>query len=367
MVTDHLLNQFLWAAKADIQKKSIDLLVVGNEAADLDSMVSTIAYSYLRDAMDTDTSIVPFIPIKKADFKLRPEAVHVFEKASIDTNHLVFTDDITPQACMDRITSVALVDHNTLSADFSGYENKVTAIVDHHKDDGCYPTAVPRRIESVGSAATLVGELMLSHCPGRMDKQIALLLTGAILLDTVNLDYQAGRVTPKDVAVAGELMKRFPVPQDTFYKSLQNAKFDTSGLGTLDLLRKDYKAFEFGDIRCGIASVPLCTVQWLKRDTTLCRQFEAFTRRHGLDVLLSMNVYADPDFKRDLVLFCTDHVVHDALISYLEKEGLGLSVIQVKGVIPCQTGQIGFYRQKNLNISRKKLVPLLDQYMPRSK
>ncbi len=359
---DHLLNHFLWASKAGIQEKSIDLLVVGNDAADLDSMASAIAYAYARDAMDTGTTVVPFIPIAKADFKLRTEAVYMFETAGIDTNHLVFTDDMTLGAAFDRITSVALVDHNTLSSVFSGYENKVTAILDHHQDEACYPEAFPRIIESVGSAATLVGEMMLCHCPDRVDEQIALLLAGTILLDTVNLDYRAGRVTPKDETVAGELMARCPVPRETLFTSVQDAKFDTEGFDTRDLLRKDYKAFTLGDLHYGIASVPLCVGQWLKQDATLCREFEAFARRHRLDVLLSMNIYADPDFQRDLVMYCIDHAVHDALIGYLGKQGLGLSPIKTEGLMPCQTGRIDFYRQKNLNISRKKITHMLAQY-----
>ena len=74
----HRLNQYLLESKTDINYKSIDYLVMGNEAADLDSMASAIAYAYLMTARDNSKTIVPFMPILRADFKLRTEAVYVF-------------------------------------------------------------------------------------------------------------------------------------------------------------------------------------------------------------------------------------------------------------------------------------------------
>ncbi len=74
----HELNQYLLESKTDINYKSIDHLVMGNEAADLDSMASAIAYAYLMAAKESDKTIVPVMPIPRADFKPRTEAVYVF-------------------------------------------------------------------------------------------------------------------------------------------------------------------------------------------------------------------------------------------------------------------------------------------------
>ena len=47
------INQYLLSAKIDIVNKPIDLMVMGNEAADLDSMASAIAFAYIRVASGT--------------------------------------------------------------------------------------------------------------------------------------------------------------------------------------------------------------------------------------------------------------------------------------------------------------------------
>ena len=53
-----------------------------------------------------------------------------------------------------------------------------------------------------------------------MDSQIASLLLGTILLDTVNLDPRAGRVTDKDKEIVQRLHNKYPVALDELYRSV---------------------------------------------------------------------------------------------------------------------------------------------------
>lgn len=52
-----------------------------------------------------------------------------------------------------------------------------------------------------------------------------------MVLDCVNMDPAAGKVTPKDSQYAEALERRFPTlpPRGALFQSLQNAKFDVSG------------------------------------------------------------------------------------------------------------------------------------------
>ena len=361
-MSPHALNRYLIESKTDINYKSIDYLVMGNEAADLDSMASAIAYAYLLAATESDKTIVPVMPILRTDFKLRTEAVYVFDQAGINFKNLIFMDDMDFETVVERVTGLVLVDHNKLSGSLNQYGDKVAIILDHHRNENLYPHAVKKVIEPVGSTATLVGEELITHCPDFVDTHLALLLCGTILLDTVNLDPAAGRVTPRDEKIAAVLMKSCPLGQAEYFDKVQQAKFNTADLGTFDLLRKDYKEFKFSKIFCGIASALLPLVQWGAKDTELCLGFESYAHRRNLDLLLSMNAYTDTGFSRDLAIYCKDTDRHDKLIGFLQEKGLDLTPASLRDQKPCLEGKISFHRQGNLAISRKKLSPLLNEY-----
>jgi len=358
----HELNRYLMESKTDIHDKSIDYLVMGNEAADLDSMASAIGYAYLLAATKTDKTIVPVMPIPRVDFKLRTEAVYVFAKAGIDVTNLIFLDDMDFESVLKRVTGLVLVDHNQLSGLLAPHGNKVAIILDHHKNEHLYPHAAKKMIAPVGSTATLVGEQWLTHCPDLVDAHLALLLWGTLLLDTVNLDTGAGRVTPRDEKMSAILMKSCPLGQAQYFDAVQKAKFKIADLGTFDLLRKDYKLFQLEKISWGIASALLPLSRWGEKDTKLCLGFETYAHERNLDLLISMNAYNDKGFSREIAIYCKDMGLHDQLIEFLQEKQLGLTPIRLGDQSPCLEGKISFHRQGNLMISRKKLSPLLADY-----
>jgi hypothetical protein len=61
---------------------------------------------------------------------------------------------------------------------------------------------------------------------------IAMLMLGPILLDTINLNPQRHRVTPKDEVVAQKLLTIAQINQNTFFEELQTAKFNDQSLTT---------------------------------------------------------------------------------------------------------------------------------------
>lgn len=351
------LDRFLMESKACVDRSSIDLLVMGNQAADLDSMASALAFACFQ-AVNGQEGIVPLMPIARADLKLRTETVFVLEQAKINPDHLVFLDDILLPEFLNRVCRLALVDHNRLSPDFEILEEKVDMILDHHQDQGLYPQSVPRVIEPVGSCATLVGDILIRESPELLETGLSILLGSTILLDTVNLDPIAGRVTPKDTAVAHRLLKDFTPDLNQYFKKLQDARFKVSDLTTLDLLRKDYKEFQLRGLMWGISSAPLSIAAWQDKDPDFYRGFHTYAQSRKLDVLISMNAYEDNGFKRELGLYCPDPDVHDTLVSVLKKIDPGLTTL---GGMPGFENRIIFFTQADSKMSRKKLVPLLTE------
>jgi len=358
------LNSYLAETKNNITQFDSKQIVIGNEAADLDSMVSSIVHAYYLACKNRATNhyVAPIMPIPREDFKLRPEAVYVFAKAGIKLNNVLFFDEVDFPELMKGDAKLVLVDHNKLALSLETYGDKVVGILDHHKDEKLYPHAPIKVIEPVGSTATLVAEELIATSSDLVDINIAKLLIGTILLDTVNLDTEAGRVTPKDIRIADQLLKKFSIEQSEYFENIQREKFNVSNLTTTDLLRKDYKESNFGTFSCGIASVLLSVEQWGEKDNRLCQKFAAYAKTRSLDILLAMNAYKNPDFKRGIVLFCKNAAVHDDVVKFLQQQGLKLKELEMKDQETCTFGKISYYSQGNLGISRKKLQPMLDLF-----
>ncbi len=91
-----MLNHFLFDSKFSLNKKDKVCFVMGNEAADLDSMASSVVYAYYLQSQNSDEKSIylPLINIPKEDFKLRTEAVYLFTEAGIETDNLIFSDEI---------------------------------------------------------------------------------------------------------------------------------------------------------------------------------------------------------------------------------------------------------------------------------
>ncbi len=352
------IQTFLSLAKKKILETN--LIVIGNEAADLDSMTSSIVYAYLRNLQEPELSVLPLMPIPREDFILRAEAVFVFKEANIDLNNVVFFDEFDLDKFMDQ-AGLVLVDYNKLAGDLEKFDSKVVAILDHHKDEGLYATANPRIIEPVGSTSSLVArEFFKSGI--EMKRDVAVLLGGSILLDTVNLADDTGRVTVVDKEIAARVLPLCSLSQQEFFDNVQKEKFNVVGLSTNDLLRKDYKEWQLGTMKCGIGTALLSVKQWAEIDNNLASGFAEFAAARTLDILLSMNAYRNPDFNRDLVVFCKSKSAHDRFLAYLQENKLDLTPLDYPGQKQNDGGFLSFHRQGNLGISRKKIQPLLTDF-----
>lgn len=91
-------------------------------------------------------------------------------------------------------------------------------LADHHKDQWPANLKVRKNIDPVGSCCTLVTEKLLAL--DLLDGQMASLLLGSILLDTINLDPRAGRATDKDRNIVKQLQDKFPLALDELYRSV---------------------------------------------------------------------------------------------------------------------------------------------------
>lgn len=361
------LNAYLAEKRKALDSERILHFVLGNEASDLDSMASSVMYAYYAGqvlADEKDHVFLPLINIPRADFKLRTEAVYLFHATGIELGNLLFADEID----LDRLQEtnrlrLTLVDHNKLAPSQGKHQNVVEAILDHHEDVGLYPWIESRTIEPVGSTASLIAEKIIQDKPELIDEGTGKLLLGTILLDTVNLDPEAKRVTSKDENIAGLLLTQTGAEQKALFAKLQSEKFNVSSLETYDLLRKDYKEWQMGRLKCGIASVLMPLRAWIEKDPDIAAGYSSFLQERGLDLLLAMSTYTDPEFHRDLAVYSPDQSLREEVVAHLETRGLGLKSIVPQGLKG--KGNISFFVQGNPAISRKKLRPILSELFSR--
>ncbi|KAI0772802.1 DHH phosphoesterase [Trametes elegans] len=286
-------------------------MVMGNEAGDIDSIASAVAYAWYAHNVN-GTAAVSLVQTPRADLHLRAENLHALELAGLHPEaNILCIDDVPPSEPFPS-NRFALVDHNRLLSRFSRADPdaQVVAVVNHHADEGLYKGTADPRIVVVptGSCASIVALLYESH-PEHMTAERAALLLCSILIDTSGLK-AGGKAGEADrraasffVPYASALDNHTEVsqlvsqaPQDIpvlqeFHTTLQGKKASVAHLNTLDLLKRDYKEYNLTpatspslEILVGLSTVPIGFRSWLPRHPDFWSHTEKLMAERGLTV-----------------------------------------------------------------------------------
>ncbi|QRV98971.1 hypothetical protein RhiJN_26990 [Ceratobasidium sp. AG-Ba] len=373
-------------------------IVMGNEAGDLDSCASAIGASYLSAKLD-NTRAIALIQTSRADLALRPENILAFEFAHLDPSHtdLLTLDDVTASISLfDLRTSFALVDHNRLLPKFAADgEDRVTAIFDHHENEGKHAKANPKIINTAGSCASIVADYYRSRFPtDEAIPDVASLLLSAIVIDTSGLKTKedGGKAEDADLIASKFLypLSRFGSISTTGQAStesktipdlsevLSDAKLAVSHLPGRDLLRRDYKEYEFGSesagnfARVGLSTVPMGLEDWIERDgaTKFWADQAQWVKERGLTFSATLTTFRSKKkqkHKREmLVVFSSvkDGAVADAPTGLEKKlyggiesnEELDAEQMDLEGI---EGRRARAWEQKNKKATRKQVAPAI--------
>lgn len=303
------------------------------------------------------------ICIPKNDLVLRTEVVFVFDLLGINFENMVYTDSEIFENQKDFHWNLHLVDHNFYDKsilNLNSYE--ILSVIDHHVDEHG-PCKELKKIEMVGSCATLIASLFKEKfCCANQDfsltKDLRVLLSAAILIDTINLDFQKGRTTIKDV----EMLKFLAIDKDfmnydDFYKKLILAKIDISKLSVHDLLRRDSKSFE-----CSIGSVFICSVTgitWKEFSARKCvsEDIATYSSKNNISIFILMlaSHHDDGTFQRFLAIDPGKSMMSDCINDMIDR--LELVKITTDGF-----DNWVVYEQLNVRSSRKIVLPLVKSW-----
>lgn len=357
------MEDYLQRCRAALQESRPLHVVLGNEACDLDSMVSALALAfYLTKTTEAQEVFVPVLNIKRSELPLRGDNVLFLQKVHIPETLLIFRDEIDLHALHQAgLLTLILVDHHVLPRNDAALEEAVAEVMDHRpiEQKHCPPCHVS--VELVGSCATLVTERILQGAPEILDRETAALLHGTIILDCVNMDLKIGKATPKDRKYVEKLEALFPdLPQrDEIFSCLQKAKFDVSGLTTEQMLRKDQKVICRHGAKVAVSATYVGLEAFLQRPGLL-PDLSAFCQAHSYDALVAMTIFFDAHDEpvRQLAVFCPHVALRMALCGALER-----SHSPTLKLTPFPTTQpnLQAYLQGNTQVSRKKVLPLLQE------
>ncbi|PLW54005.1 hypothetical protein PCANC_06851 [Puccinia coronata f. sp. avenae] len=278
------------------------VLCVGNEAGDLDTLASSIGFSFfatLTSAVNASykeqhRNYIPVQQTKSTDFTLRAENIQVLKLANLVDEHqedlplreLICADQLDFTKFTPYGAQYALVDHNRINSALFGDSAHVVAVIDHHQaeaNDTLYLSATPRVIQvPTGSCASLVTNYFASDLASHsIPPEMADMLLSAIALDTGNFKLIAedGKATESDLAAKQWLVPRSRFGLETtsvslsgtstgslkdYSKQLAKIQKDVSKLSSAQLLLRDFKQSDMQGWSLGISSVPTPLEAWVR-------------------------------------------------------------------------------------------------------
>lgn len=249
-----------------------------------------------------------------------------------------------PISALPGGSAVALVDHNEASQSIDNLPDlRITHIIDHHKLGGL-ATSEPLylRIEPLGCTATILAQLYQeSHV--QLDSWEAGLLLSAILSDT--LSFRSPTTTATDRQIAHDIQSISSINElEEYAAKMFQAKSDLGDMPAGQILKLDYKRFEFGGHPYGLGVMETTNPGY------------AFARKQEL--IEAMRAERDKGGLDGVFLFVVDILreTNQALVAGPDEEAV------LRGAFGAEV--VNGVADLGARISRKKqIVPALEAYL----
>lgn len=213
--------------------------IIGHTKPDTDAVVAAMALEYLyKNWLEFGYEN----PVAAVTEELNPETTYLFEKFGVTAPKTISSADLSEN------TQVVLADHNEASQRMAGldgeHESQIVEIIDHHKANINLNTPIYLNFKPWGSTSSIVYYFMKKYGV-KPEPTLAALMLAAILSDTVG--YKSATCTPHDEKFGGELAELAGISDvEAFTLEIFKAKSDISSLTDEQIVKNDYKVFEFG-------------------------------------------------------------------------------------------------------------------------
>jgi len=251
-----------------------NVYVVGHKSPDTDSVAAAISYANLKNQLG-----LPDIYVPAAAGTINSETKFVLDHFSVPV----------PETITDgKGKKIILVDHNEVAQAVDNIkEADLMEVVDHHKI-GDIQTGSPIFFhnEPVGSTATIISA-MYDQYKVPVTKEMAGVMISAILSDTVL--FKSPTCTEKDKEQVAKLAKIIGEDYQQYGIAMLTAKSDISSKTALDIVKGDYKHFDFAGTKAGVGQIEVMDLSVLApRKKEILEEMEKVRKDEGLSFVLIM-------------------------------------------------------------------------------
>jgi manganese-dependent inorganic pyrophosphatase len=246
----------------------------GHKNPDTDAICSSIVYGRYLNSIGIECKVVKL-------GELNNESKFVAQKfgAQIPETITGFEDG----------EEVILLDHNEASQSVDNLEDlNIVGIVDHHKFNLNTSCPLLIRSEPVGSTCTIVAKILFENSYEISEEEAGLLISG-IISDT--LFFRSPTSTSEDEKIMKKLNEISRIDDlERYSLDMFDAKSDLGDIELSDLVKLDYKVYDFRGIKFGIGVLETTNSKFaLNKQSEIECELEKIKEEDGLDyVFLSV-------------------------------------------------------------------------------
>ncbi|MBT3355739.1 manganese-dependent inorganic pyrophosphatase [bacterium] len=210
--------------------------IIGHKNPDTDTICSAIGYQAFLEARNIKSEALALGSINK-------ETKFVLTYFGVDLPREVSE--------LPHNSEIILVDHNEESQSIDNLnELDIIEIIDHHKVKIQTDKPIRIHVEPLGSSCSIIAKKYFAKNL-EISKEVAGLLLAGIISDT--LYFRSPTTTETDKELVKKLNEIVEIEDLAEFSMLMfYAKSDMSDIKTKDLIKLDYKVFEFGGAEYGI-------------------------------------------------------------------------------------------------------------------
>ncbi len=289
-------------------KKMIDIKVIWHKIPDTDSVLSAIL---LADYLN-----------KKWIYNAIP---YIQGKLNNETKYLLNSLDIeTPEIAthFEKWTTIALVDHNEKFQSLDNLEElNVEYLVDHHSVDFKTPAPVNIRMEKLCSTCSVLYKMYIESW-FEIDKKTAKIMLAWVLSDS--LLFKSATTTKEDVDIAEKLKDISGVPScDDFAMPMFNAKSDLWDISIEELIKSDYKEFDFNWTKAWIWTLETTNPDYaLNKKEEIVKWLQKIKEKDWLDFIMLSVVDIIWENNTSIVLEWKDSEIIEKVFGWIVENNL---------------------------------------------
>ncbi|RLC34817.1 manganese-dependent inorganic pyrophosphatase [Candidatus Shapirobacteria bacterium] len=267
--------------------------IIGHKKPDTDSVCSAIAYARFLRKQGQQVQAISL-------GKLNNETSFVLKKFKTKTPKII--------SILPKKSKVILIDHNQKIQSIDNLEElDVLEIIDHHSVNIKSSKTISLCVKPLGSSCSIVAQKYFYNNIG-LNKNTARLLLAGIISDT--LFFRSPTTTQIDKDLVFKLNKIAQIKNlKGFSLDMFEAKSSLGDISAEDLIKLDYKIFDFNGNRCGISVMETTNVSnGLNKKKEISAKLTTIKKRDNLKTIYftiidilnkkSYTLYSDDRAKR---------------------------------------------------------------------